>query len=109
MKISFHWTRQRIDLLAKLLRVLSGTIREWNTFISLDGGLGYFSDLEKPPSNSLEIPHPDHAGQSLRSIKQTFDKLENKKQRLISFQEKLSSGLEMVRWSITSQPFKISN
>ncbi|KAH8793854.1 hypothetical protein F5882DRAFT_398617 [Hyaloscypha sp. PMI_1271] len=93
MNASFNRTRQRMDLLAKLLYVLSGSICEWDTFISPDGGLGYFSDLNRFPINSLEFPHPDHPSHSLRSIKQTFRKLGNESQRLIALEKKLSSDL----------------
>jgi hypothetical protein len=97
MKASFDCTHQRIMLLNKLLCVLSGIICEWNSFISPNGDVSYFSDLDKSPSNSLEFPQPDHAGQSLRSIKKTFDKLEKERQRLIFLKEELSKDFETVR------------
>jgi hypothetical protein len=100
MSTSFLWTRQRMKLLTKLLGVLSGTIHEWNAFISLDGDIAYFSEistLDDFESNSLGVSHPHHAGQSLRSIRQAFDGLENNRQRLISLNETLSSDFSAVR------------
>jgi hypothetical protein len=103
MSASFHWTRQRMALLTKLLGVLSGTIHEWNTFISWDGDIAYFSEistLDDFASNSMELRHPDRAGQSLRNIKQAFDRLENNRQRLVSLKQTLSSDFSAVRWAI---------
>jgi hypothetical protein len=88
-----------MELLTKLLGVLSGTIQEWNTFISMDGDVAYFSEistLDDFESNSLEIHHSDRAGQSLRSIKEAFDRLENDRQRLILLSESLYSDFSTV-------------
>jgi archaellum component FlaC len=89
-----------MKLLTKLLGVLSGTIHEWNAFISLDGDIAYFSEistLDDFESNSLGISHPHRAGQSLRNIRQAFDGLENNRQRLVSLNETLSSDFSAVR------------
>jgi hypothetical protein len=104
MNTSFDWTRRRRDLLNKLIIVLSGTVREWNTFISSDGDVGYFSDLDEWPTNSRELHQPGHAGQSLRSIKQSFGRLEEDLQRLISLKESLSSDFTTVRSRIALHP-----
>lgn len=97
MKTSFNWTLLRMDLLTELLGVLSGTVDEWNTFISSHGNVGYFSDLDEFASNSPKFRHPDHAGQSLRSIKEAFERLENHQQSLISLTESLSRDFMTVR------------
>jgi len=94
MKASFDWIRLRMDLLTELLGLLSGTIDKWNTFISQDGDVGYFSDLDEFPSNSLELAH---SGQLLRSIKQDFERLENYQQGLLLLKESLSSDFRTVR------------
>jgi hypothetical protein len=88
MSNSFHWTRRRMDLLTKLVCVLSGTLCEWNTFISSNGDIGYFSDLDELPSGA---PKWDYTSRWLRNIKQAFEKLENDRQRLITLKESLSS------------------
>ena len=77
MKRSFNWTLQTMDLLSELHGALSETVEEWNTFISLDTDVGYFSDLDEPLSNSPEFRYAAHAGRSLRSIKETFERLRN--------------------------------
>lgn len=96
MNKSFHWTNQRMHLVTKLLGVLSGILQEWNTFISSGGDIGYLSDLATIPTNSPEFRHPDHAGQSLRSIKQQFEKLEYDRQKLVSLKESFSSDFSTV-------------
>jgi hypothetical protein len=57
MQRASDWTLQRMDLLSKLIDVLSRTMDEWNTFISLNRDIGYFSDLNKflSSANSHEI------------------------------------------------------
>lgn len=81
-----------MDLVTKLHCVLSGTIREWNVFISREGDVAYFSDLDEFPSPC----RPGHAD-SLRSIKQTFGELENDRQKLISLKESLDRDFSVVR------------
>ena len=99
MQKAFDWTFQRIDLLSELIDVLSGTIDEWNTFISLNGDVGYFSDLDEFPrsTNSDEFRELGCPGSSLRNIKQTFEKLKTYRQRLESLTESLSRNFEAVR------------
>jgi hypothetical protein len=81
-----------MDLVTKLLCVLSGTIHEWNNFILPDGAVGYFADLDEFPSNTRHSA----PGRSLRSIKQTFGELENDRQKLISLKESLARDFSMV-------------
>jgi hypothetical protein len=97
MRKAFHWTRSRMTLLTELLCLLSATIREWNTFLSPDGDVDYFSDLDEFPSNSRESRNSEAAGQSLRSIKQTFQELENFRHKLLSLEKSLSSDFSTVR------------
>jgi hypothetical protein len=89
-------------LVAELLDVLFGIIHEWDTFLSPDGDWGYFSDLDRFPSNSPEFRV---AGQSLRSIKRAFSRLENNRQKLLSLKETLSSDLSTVRGTLAFVPF----
>ncbi|KAE9365474.1 hypothetical protein N431DRAFT_563398 [Stipitochalara longipes BDJ] len=89
MQKGFDWTAQRLDLLNELLHVLSGLVDEWDTFISPNGDIGYFSDLDEFPSNSNESRELGCPGSSLRNIKQTFEKLEMRRRRLQSLKESL--------------------
>jgi hypothetical protein len=88
-----------MDLLSELIDVLSGTIDEWNTFISLNGDIGYFSDLDEFPrsTNPHDFRELNYPGWSLRNIKQTFEKLKTHRQRLESLTESLSRNFEAVR------------
>jgi hypothetical protein len=99
MQRAFDWTFQRMDLLGELIDVLSGTIAEWNTFISPNGDIGYFRDLDELPrsTNSREFREVSCFGSSIRNIKQTFDKLKTHRQRLESLTESLSRNFEAVR------------
>jgi Mg2+ and Co2+ transporter CorA len=97
MNRRFDWTRRRRDLLIKLLFVLSGTIREWNLFISSDGDVGYLSDLDEIPTSSPAFHQSSHAGQSLRSIKQAFGRLEEDRQRLLALKEWFSSDFTTLK------------
>jgi hypothetical protein len=99
MQRAFDWTFQRMDLLSELVDVLSGTIDEWNTFISPNGDVGYFSDLVDFPrsTNSREFRELGCPSSSLRNIKETFEKLKTHRQRLESLTESLSRNFEPVR------------
>jgi hypothetical protein len=96
MKKSFNWTLQTMELLSELRGVLSETFEEWNTFISPDGDIGYFSDLDEFPNS----PEFRHAGQSLRNIKEAFERLRNHRQKLVSLTDSLNKFSLAVRWSI---------
>ena len=91
-----------MDLLSELHGALSETVEEWNTFISPDADVGYFSDLDEPPSNSPEFRHAAHAGRSLSSIKETFERLRNHQQKLVLLKDSLSIFSQAVRWSIST-------
>jgi hypothetical protein len=88
-----------MDLLSELVDVLSGTIDEWNTFISLNGDVGYFSDLDEFPrsTNSHEFRELGCPGSSLRHVKQTFEKLQTHRRRLELLTESLRRNFEAVR------------
>jgi hypothetical protein len=101
MNRRFDWTRRRSDLLIKLLCALSGIIREWNTFISSDGDVGYLSDLDEIPTSSRAFHQSGHAGKSLRSINQAFGRLEEDRQRLIALKEWFSNDFTTVRCRFT--------
>jgi hypothetical protein len=99
MQSAFNWTVQRINLLSELVDALSGTIGEWNTFISPNGDVGYLSDLDDFPrsSNSNEIRESGCPRSSLHHIKQTFEKLRTHRQTLESLTESLGRDFEAVR------------
>jgi hypothetical protein len=105
MQKGFDWTAQRMDLLNELLHVLSGLVDEWDTFISPNGDIGYFSDLDEFPSNSQESRELGCPSSSLRNIKQTFEKLEMYRQRLESLKYSLIKDFEVVRSS--DRPFAL--
>jgi hypothetical protein len=97
MQKDFDWTAQRMRLLNELLHVLSGLVDEWYTFISPNGDIGYFSDLDEFPRNSQESRELGCPSSSLRNIKQTFEKLEMYRQRLESLEYSLIKDFEAVR------------
>ena len=97
MQKSFDWTTQRLDLINELLHVLSRLVNEWDTFISPNGDIGYFSDLDEFPRNSHESRELGCPSSSLRNIKQTFEKLEMHCQRLQSLKESLVREFGVVR------------
>jgi hypothetical protein len=97
MKSSFHWTWQRVELLSEFIDLLSGTLRQWNAFISANGGdINYFSDLHECASRFPESRHNCHAIQSLSAIKKTFERLQNRLQRLELLRDSLSRDFEAV-------------
>jgi hypothetical protein len=100
-----------MELLSELHGVLSETYEEWNTFISPDADVGYFSDLDELPSNSPEFRHAAHVGRSLRNIKETFERLRNHRQKLVSLTDSLTKFSLAVRWSIfgSSGPLFVMN
>ena len=63
-----------MDQLDKFSNVLSGTLNQWDAFVSPDGGdIGYFYDLEHPsPSESTRSVDACHAGRSLSATRKTF-------------------------------------
>jgi hypothetical protein len=91
-----------MELLSELHGVLSETFEEWNTFISPDADVGYFSDLDEFPSNSPKFCHAAHASRSLRNIKETFERLRNHRQKLVSLTDSLTKFSLAVRRSIFS-------
>jgi hypothetical protein len=97
MKACFEWTRQKMDLVRELLDTLSDLLHEWSKFISPDGDWVFFSDLVDFPTNMSHAQHLDRAGQSLRSIKQTFGELESDRNKLVSIKESLSRDFSTVR------------
>ena len=97
MKSSFHWTWQRVELLSKFIDLLSGTLKQWNAFISEEGGdINYFSDLHEFSRKSSECHNNCHAIQSLSAIKKMFERLQNRLQRLELLRDSLSRDFEAV-------------
>ena len=85
-------------------RVLSGVLRKWETFSSEGGDLGYFSDLDKFPTNSPQFREAAHAGRSLRSIKRAFDELLGLEQDLVLLKQSLIEFSRGVRHGIFFSP-----
>ena len=97
MKRSFDWTHLRMELISELLDALSELMQEWNTFISRDSDVDYFSDLDEFPCDSLKSDHRARAVSSFRNIKETFGGLQSHQQKLQSLTDSLSRDLKAVR------------
>jgi hypothetical protein len=84
--------------LGTFINVLSGTLNQWNAFVSLGGGdIDYFSDLQHPlPSKFPESPENCAAGRSLCAIKKTFGNLQNLLQKLELLRDDLSRDFKTV-------------
>jgi hypothetical protein len=97
MKNSFHWTWQRVELLSEFIDLLSVTLKQWNAFISPDGGdINYFSDLYGVQSKSLGCRHNRHAIRSLSTTHKAFERLQTRLQRLELLRDSLSRDLDVV-------------
>ena len=94
LNASFHWTLQRMDLMTKLIDVLSVTISQWDVFMSCDGDFGYLRDLDEITSAP---PESQYAVQSLRSINETFKRLEDNLKHLLSLERSLKRDFSTVR------------
>ncbi|KAF2176999.1 hypothetical protein K469DRAFT_382413 [Zopfia rhizophila CBS 207.26] len=77
IKKTFDWTLRTRKLLHKLKFRLSATIEAWESFISPDGDIRYFDDLEDSPTGS-----PHHVELSLRAIINTFKSLKDLERKL---------------------------
>jgi hypothetical protein len=90
-----------MQLLDKFSNVLSGILKQWNAFVSPDGGdIDYFSDLQHPfSSRSPESQDNCHAGRSLRAIKKTFGNLQDLLQKLELLRGYLSRDFKTVSGS----------
>lgn len=93
-------------MLGKFISVLSGILKQWNAFVSPDGGdIDYFSDLQHPvPSKSPESEDNCHAGRSLRAINKTFGNLQDLLQKLELLRDDLNGDFEGVSESSLYQP-----
>jgi hypothetical protein len=99
MQEGFDWTDQRLDLLNELLHALSGLVDEWENFVSPNGDIGYFRDLDEAPSIVHESPCLIRPSSSLRNIKQAFERLEMHRRKLQFLKESLITDFEVVRSS----------
>jgi hypothetical protein len=74
---SYSWTLNTITLLDELLDVLTKSVRSWGRFYSIDGGIGYFSDLagtrfiENLNSTKKSFERLDCYREDLQSLKET--------------------------------------
>ncbi len=114
IKGSFNWTLERMQLLGKFINVLSGILKQWDAFISPDGGdIDYFADLQHPFScKSPESQDNCHAGRSLRAIRKTFLNLQDLLQKLELLRDDLSRDFKTVsgsfHWSDSASSRKMS-
>ncbi|KAH4818761.1 hypothetical protein HBH61_036980 [Parastagonospora nodorum] len=87
------WTRSMLQVLRQLLRTIRETIKAWETFISDNGDIGYFSDLLSTPGIS-----PTRTLRTLHQIHGAFDDLKSFHGSLLNIQEeyeKLERALEV--------------
>jgi len=87
-----------MQLLGKFISVLSGILKQWNAFVSPDGGdIDYFSDLQHTiPSKSPDSQDNCHAGRSLRAMKKTFRNLQDLLQKLELLRDDLNGDFDRV-------------
>ena len=104
-----------MQLLGKLLNVLSGLLQQWNAFVSPNGGdIEYLSDLQSTlPNKSSEFrDNNGHAGRSLRAIQKTFGSLQYHLQKLELLRDDLSRDYKTVSvkfsWSAAVSSRKVS-
>jgi hypothetical protein len=94
-----------MELLSELHGVLSETFEEWKAFISLDADIGYFSDLDEFSRNSPDSSYAAQAGRSLCSIKEAFERLQSRRQKLALLTDDLTKFSVAVRWSVFFSAF----
>lgn len=100
-----------MHLLGKFSNVLSGTLKQWDAFVSPDGGdISYFFDLEHPfPSESTQSVDTCHAGRSLSAIRKTFLNLHRLLQKIELLRDDLSRDFKTVSGIVEgsfSQPLR---
>jgi hypothetical protein len=100
MKTYFAWTSHRVQLLNKLIWVISENIRKWDAFSSQEGNINYFLDIDKSANKSPEFRHGCDALPSLHRIDKIFEVLKAHKQELESLKESLDIDFDKVRRSI---------
>jgi hypothetical protein len=88
-----------VQLLSKLIWVLSGNIEKWVAFSSQDGNINYFLDIDKSATKSPEFQHGCGAVPSLHRIDKIFEALKAHKQELESLKESLVIDFDKVRRS----------
>jgi len=87
------WTRTMLQILRQLLRTTRETIKAWDTFISNNGDIGYFSDLISTPSASAK-----RIQRALHLVHAAVDDLKSFNGNLLDIQEeceKLERALEV--------------
>ncbi|KAH6138817.1 hypothetical protein HBI55_126120 [Parastagonospora nodorum] len=76
------WTRTMLQILRQLLRTIRETIKAWETFISNDGDIGYFTDLISAPSASAK-----RIQRALHLIHTAVDDMKSFNGKLLDIQE----------------------
>jgi hypothetical protein len=94
IQTTYAWTIRTLALLGYNLTVLTATIRVWERFKAMDGDIGYFSNMEP----SSKIPGA-FAQSALHSIENTFVKLEDLREQLLS----LIKSCERSKTDVSSQ------
>ncbi|KAH3954660.1 hypothetical protein HBI81_077250 [Parastagonospora nodorum] len=87
------WTRTMLQILRQLLRAIRETIKAWETFISNNGDIGYFTDLISAPSASAK-----RIQRALHLIHTAVDDMKSFNGKLLDIQEeceKLECALEV--------------
>lgn len=88
-----NWTQRTANLLEQLLDVLSKTIKSWEGFNSWNRDIGYFSSMEISAESD---PSRLRARLSLRAINETFERLQNCQQLLLSLKHSCDNSAQAV-------------
>jgi len=81
-----------MELLTKLLDVISEMATAWDIFSSPNGDISYFSDLDF----SLGISPPPTGPAKLRAIKETFEMLDGLRRKLLLLDQSCQNSAQAV-------------
>ncbi|PSS22711.1 hypothetical protein M430DRAFT_16661 [Amorphotheca resinae ATCC 22711] len=104
IKKTFDWTQQIIELLSRVLGVLSGDIKCWERFKSPNGDIGYFSDIDSSPDAS----HRRRTRLSLRAINETFETLEGLQQKLLLLDKSCRNSAQDLQLRLTLESNEVA-
>jgi hypothetical protein len=78
---TYDWTQATRELLSQCTNILWEILKEWETFKSSDGDIGYFFNFDYSQDQQ------DQTHRSLRAIKEMFEALQNLHQKLVGLQD----------------------
>jgi hypothetical protein len=100
---TIEWTQKTLCLIQKLLETVRKTNTIWHNFMSPNGDVGYFSDLEQSSPKSRE-----HIECCLSDINESFQGLEAAQQRLEDLEKRLKALEERYRTSAQILQLRLS-